>query len=864
MQGEQRMTIRTRVMGLGVGTGVVVCLLLGAITGKMSADATEHRVTELERTLRENFDRSARRTVEAAVSSLAPFAGKVKSGELTSEEARKQAAAVLRAIRYDGENYVWADTYEGLNVVMKGLPIEGQNRMDAKDTRGNLYMKHIIEAGRAGGGFSDYFFPRKDGGQPLPKRSYSVAFEPFGWVVGTGNYVDDIDALVAKEREEAHQQRTESNTILILVMLLTAALAALTAYFLARSVTRPLGILVEEAQQMVQAVVHGRLDERCDAQRVDQEFRPMVEGLNDVMDAFGKPLAMIEDNLGRLGNGDIPPPITQEFQGDFNRIKHSLNGAIDGVNALARDVNLLAQAGVAGRLSTRADASLHKGDFRKIVDGVNRTLDAVVKPLKAAAHTLENLAAGNVPPLITDNYAGDFDGIKVNLNTCISTINALVADAELLARAGAEGRLSTRANAAAHAGAFHRIVDGMNRTLDAVAKPLHASSLVLSEMAQGRIPAPISEAYPGDFDAIKQNLNTCMASIHGLVTDAGTLVAAAVDGRLTVRANAAAHQGDYKRIVDGFNQTLDAVIAPIQEASSILERLAQRDLRARVLGTFRGEHARIKEAVNATAVALHDAMAQVAEAAHQVSSASQQIASSSQAVATGASQQASSLQQTTASIESMAQVTRAAADSAGRARDLTSKARESASGGTAAVEQLQSAMARIRKSADDTSQIIRDINDIAFQTNLLALNAAVEAARAGDAGRGFAVVSEEVRSLAMRAKVAAQKTEGLIQHSVKDANEGEATARLMGSRLGEIVAGIGSVTETVAEIADASRAQAQGIDQVSRAVAEMDKVTQQNAASAEESSSASSQLSGQAQELSSMVAAFRLNSVLHA
>jgi len=175
------------------------------------------------------------------------------------------------------------------------------------------------------------------------------------------------------------------------------------------------------------------------------------------------------------------------------------------------------------------------------------------------------------------------------------------------------------------------------------------------------------------------------------------------------------------------------------------------------------------------------------------------------------------------------------------------------------VEQMQAAMVKIKASAEGTSQIIKDINDIAFQTNLLALNAAVEAARAGEAGRGFAVVAEEVRSLALRAKEAATKTEELIRQSVGEAGQGELASREVAAKLGEIGAGIGKVSDIISEIAAAAREQASGIDQVTRAIGEMDKVTQQNAASAEESSSAASELNGQSEELAAMVGGFRIS-----
>ncbi|HEX7622340.1 MAG TPA: methyl-accepting chemotaxis protein, partial [Anaeromyxobacteraceae bacterium] len=163
------------------------------------------------------------------------------------------------------------------------------------------------------------------------------------------------------------------------------------------------------------------------------------------------------------------------------------------------------------------------------------------------------------------------------------------------------------------------------------------------------------------------------------------------------------------------------------------------------------------------------------------------------------------------------------ADNAKQASVLATTAKGAATEGAAAMEQMTGAMGKIKTSAEGTSQIIKDINEIAFQTNLLALNAAVEAARAGEAGRGFAVVAEEVRSLALRSKEAANKTEALIRQSVKEAGEGESTAKQVAGKLTEITGIVGKVSDIVGEIAAASREQATGIDQVTSAVGEMNK-----------------------------------------
>jgi len=704
-----------------------------------------------------------------------------------------------------------------------------------------------------------------------------------------------IDALM-DGKTKLGQGISDDNTALansartaMIIMIIIGVVVALTlAFVISFNVQSIIMSLIDQAKKLADAAIGGKLDTRGDPEKVNFEVREIIIGVNRTLDAVIGPLNVAAEYVDRISKGDIPPRITDSYNGDFNEIKNNLNTCIDAVNELVSDANTLALAASQGKLDVRADASKHGGDFAKIVSGVNNTLDAVIGPLNVAAEYVDRISKGDIPARITDNYNGDFNEIKNNLNNCIEAVNLLVTDANMLAVAAVEGKLATRADASKHEGDFAKIVSGVNKTLDSVIGPLNVAAEYVDKISKGNIPAKITDNYNGDFNTIKDNLNTCIDAVNLLVGDANMLAVAAIDGKLATRADASRHGGDFGKIVTGVNSTLDAVIGPLNVAADYVARISVGDMPEVITDNYNGDFNNIKNNLNVMITSLNDIIGKarlVAEgdltvdlkkrsendelmqsltdmvkataniisefqtAANNISASSQQMSSTSQQMSQGATEQASSAEEVSSSMEEMAANIQQNTDNAQQTEKIAINAAEG-------INSVNSAAGETLKYMQDIAEKVSIIGEIARQTNILALNAAVEAARAGEHGKGFAVVAAEVRKLAERSQVAAVEIDLLTKNSVKATDES-------GRLLAAIAPEIGKTAKLVQEIAAASIEQNSGADQVNNAIQQLNQVTQQNAAASEEMATSSEELAGQAEALLEMISFFKLESDSH-
>lgn len=336
------------------------------------------------------------------------------------------------------------------------------------------------------------------------------------------------------------------------------------------------------------------------------------------------------------------------------------------------------------------------------------------------------------------------------------------------------------------------------------------------------------------------------------------LIACFQEGQLSKRANLDHLRQDYAQIMSGLNSVIDIILAPIEEFQERLTCMASGDLTAYVEGDYVGDHAILKQGMNQSLDALNKIMREVRTTTLQVNQGSTQVAEAGESLSQAATQQAAALEEITASMTELSSQTQSNADHATTAKTLATSATEYAELGNTQMKRMLQSMTDIDNSSNDISKIIKVIDEIAFQTNLLALNAAVEAARAGIHGKGFAVVAEEVRNLAARSANAAKETTEMISQSIDRVKQGSSIAEETYQALDHIVTSVNKVTTLVAEIASASKEQAQGIAQINNALNQLDSVTQGNTANAEKSASASNQLASLAKQLEEQLSAFKL------
>ena len=543
-------------------------------------------------------------------------------------------------------------------------------------------------------------------------------------------YNEERNALRYKETEKA---QVTARTTMYILGAAAIALTVLIVIFLTLGITGPLG----RGVQMMQEMAQGHLGMRLKMGRRDE-----IGILADAMDQFSDDLQnVVVGAMKKIGDGDLSMEVVPKDGKD--EISPALKATIDSLRGLVGEATMLTKAAVEGKLSTRGNMDRFKGAYRGIVQGVNDTLDAVIGPLNVAAGYVDRIAKGDIPQPITDSYNGDFNAIKNNLNQCIAAVNALIADAGILSKAGVEGRLSTR-------------------------------------------------------------------------------------------ADASRHQGDFRKIVQGVNDTLDAMMGSVRETASNL------------------------------------------------TTATSEILAVTTEQASMSSEQAAAVSETTSTLQEVRQTAEQAAERARQVLELAQESTRISDEGITSVQSTQEGMNKIKEQvgtiaetilslSEQTQQIgeiIATVNDIADQSNLLALNAAIEAARAGEAGKGFAIVAGEVRGLAEQSRQATAQVKDILgeiqkaantavmvtEEGTKRAESGVLLTQTTGEAIRSIRERIQQVAQSAQQVAVSTKQQLAGMDQIVMAMGSINQATVQSDIGTKQAEKAAHNLNALASQLSKKVA----------
>ncbi|MCE5215825.1 methyl-accepting chemotaxis protein, partial [bacterium] len=474
-----------------------------------------------------------------------------------------------------------------------------------------------------------------------------------------------------------------------------------------------------------------------------------LEVLHDVTslvapgDYLSDAIKVVGASLQQLAQGELsfdtvlpaPDENSEQAAAEVQVLVDGLEATRGALEATVRELGKLAQAAAEGDLGVRADASSQSGAHPALLEPANALMTSLCKPLRWLVENLGMVALGQTPPRADDEAHGEVLQLRDIMNRCVDAMEGLHVIHQALQR------MSQNDYTKDAEGDFEGIYGSLCEEANLVQQRIRVVIAVAQHVAAGDGSDVETLRAVGDGKGRRcENDHLIPAFVH-MIEQIGVLVEGTMDladqavaGNLEYRADATKSAGDYARVVEGVNATVDAVVTFLRDEEDVLSRVAGRDLTARITNEYPGDYNRIQVALNTAVDHLDEALSQVNVASEQVASASGQISSGSQSVAQGASEQASALEEISSSLQEMASMTKQNSANAQEARGMSDAARGSAEKGVDSMQRLSEAVDLIKSSSDETAKIVKTIDEIAFQTNLLALNAAVEAARAGDAG----------------------------------------------------------------------------------------------------------------------------------
>ena len=764
-----------------------------------------------------------RQNVEVAASVVDWAYQQEASGQISREQAQAMAVKAINDARYSGKEYFWINDTDVKLITHPFRPdLNGKDVSSIKDPDGNaVFVAFVDTVKKDGSGYLSYLWPKPGQEKPVEKVSFVTGFKPWGWVIGSGLYMDDLRTafIVSLEKTAA-------------VLLAAIALTAGVAFAISRSIIRPL----QRAVLVAKSVALGKLDNNTATTASDEtgQLLQAMGAMQSTLTAFNaaqQEMARRHNDLGQtshvLPEGDFSGAF-KDMAVNFNAVVHAQS------NMNSRLVELIGMY-VKGQFDERMQAL--PGEKKKVSDaaeGARQQLQAADTAARYNAGIRAALDKVNLPVRI----AAD-DGTILYINESLQEVLKRDEAGFRKQIPGFDPNKIVGESLGMFYGDPQAALERLRKLTGTARSQLELGGRMYDLVTNAVVTSDgVRLGSIGQWTDITEQLTS--------QKEIAELVKAASLGDFSHRLALEGKTGFFANISSGMNQLMDTSEQGLGDVAALLESFAAGDLTHRVEREYSGLFGKLKDSANSTADSLTRVLGEVHASADALTGAANQVSATAQSLSQAASEQAASVEQTTATMDVMSASITQNSDNARVTNSMATKTSVEAVDGGRAVNDTVGAMKQIAAK-------ISIVDDIAYQTNLLALNAAIEAARAGEHGKGFAVVAAEVRNLAERSQEAAKEIGSLALTSV-------ATAERAGKLLNEIVPSIQKTSELVQEIAAASTEQSESVVQIGGAMGQLSKATQQNASASEELAATSEELSGQAEALQQSIAFFKVGS----
>ncbi|NLV27010.1 MAG: methyl-accepting chemotaxis protein [Methanomicrobiales archaeon] len=614
---------------------------------------------------------------------------------------------------------------------------------------------------------------------------------------------------------------------------------------------------IKDVMALADEMKKGNLRSRLSADEYSGDMYKLMVGINTMLDGTLHPFRDMNKIIQKISKGDMSARIDQEFSGEHEKIRNAVNSVSEVTKGVHEEISRMVEAARRGDLAARGKPELFPGEYAETIQGINEMLNAILTPIRAGNRILQKISKGDLRERVEIECIGDHAKIKDGINAVYDWLSELI-------------RYVTR-------------------------------------ISEGDMTADFQKA--SENDQIYEPLILMRDNIKSVISDVNMLVTAGTEGKLMTRADPSKHQGDYRKIIEGINKTLDTVVIPVREAMDVSNEYAGYNFTKRMdtalvySGDWQdfqkalddvGHH--VSEAIVIIAKqieVLNHAAEQASSSITDVSSGSALLAEIAQNVSMKAEQGGDGLSQILRAMEDLAVNVSDVSTRAGEVNQISSETNELSKKGSSLAQEAERGMNEITISTDTVTALVHEImeemgkiskisqviSDIASQTNLLALNAAIEAARAGEAGRGFAVVASEVKSLALESRQSAENISDMIEGLTKKTEQASETmdnsvlvVREGGKALKEtlvvfnsIIDSVNTVSLQMDNVARAAEQQAAAVEEITASINEVNTLVSGTAKDAVASAAASEEAAAGIDQISAQInqvheVAVRLNS----